>query len=236
MLKIANLSVSVGDKKIINDLSLEIGPGEIHILMGPNGAGKTSLIMALMGKPDYRSTNGQITIDGQEVSQLKPDERAKQGLFVAFQKPVSIPGVSVENLLRLLVKDNLQERIQQASAELKIKEELLTRPLNENFSGGEAKKMELFQAKILKPKYLILDEVDSGLDIDGFRLLTNNLRQLVKRKDSPGILLITHNPRILQFLKPTRIHVLIHGTLVKSDGVKLASLIEKKGFSWLTKN
>lgn len=236
MLKINNLSVEAGKKKVINKLSLAINRGEIHILMGPNGAGKTSLVMAVMGHPGYEVKGGQITVDNKDVSQLTPDKRAKLGLFISFQKPVAIPGVSVRNLLRLVVKEQLEEKILQNTTRLNIKDELLTRSLNQDFSGGEAKKMELFQATMLSPKFLILDEVDSGLDVDSLRLVVANIRQMVKKSDAPGILLITHNPRILKFIKPDRIHVLIRGCIAKSGGPEIGEIIEKKGYQWLIKN
>ena len=245
MLKITNLSVSVGSKKIISDINLAIGQGEIHVLLGPNGSGKTTLAMALMGHPNYKlqitpfdSTQGknykcQINLDGKDITKLEPDQRAKAGLFVSWQKPIAIPGVSVKNLLNLLIKKNLQEKITKISHNLGIKEDLLARSLNENFSGGETRKMELLQANILRPHYIILDEIDSGLDIDALKLVTNNIRQLTKFS---GILLITHNLRILKYLKPDRIHILIHGHIVKSGDYKLGEIIDKKGYQWLSKN
>jgi len=233
MLKITNLSVSVGSKKIISNINLAINTGEIHVLLGPNGSGKTTLAMALMGSPAYRPQTTDYSLDGKDMTKLSIDQRAKAGLFVSFQKPIGIPGVSVKNLLNLLVKENLPEKITKISHNLGIKEDLLTRPLNENFSGGEARKMELLQANILRPKFTVLDEIDSGLDIDALELVTDNILKLAKFS---GILLITHNLRILKYLKPDRIHILIHGQIVKSGDYKLGEIIEKKGYQWLSKN
>lgn len=236
MLRIDNLKVAVGGKQILDGITLEVKPGKVHVLMGPNGAGKTSLLMAIMGHPGYRLTGGQITVDDKDISKLTPDKRAKLGLFISFQKPVAIPGVSLRNLLRLVVLDDLEKKMAKNVSDLKINEELLTRSLNQDFSGGEAKKMEFFQAKMLEPRFLILDEVDSGLDIDSLQLVAENIKQMIKKSQAPGILLITHNPRILKFIKADHIHVLMHGEIVRSDGPHLAAQIEKKGFQWLTKN
>ncbi|MFH0864131.1 MAG: Fe-S cluster assembly ATPase SufC [Candidatus Gottesmanbacteria bacterium] len=236
MLKITNLSVSVGNKKIINNLSLEIRPGELHVLLGPNGAGKTSLAMALIGHPSYKIENqiSKIKIDDKDLIHLTTDERARLGLFNSFQKPVAIPGVSVKDLLKYIKINNLEEKISKTGNRLKIKDELLTRSLNVDFSGGEFKKMELLQAMIIQPKYVILDEIDSGLDIDNIHLLADFLQQMTLK--NIGILLITHNLRILKFVKPDLIHILINGSIIKSGGVQIAREIEKRGFSWLVKN
>ncbi|MBI4999528.1 Fe-S cluster assembly ATPase SufC [Candidatus Gottesmanbacteria bacterium] len=236
-LEIKDLDVVADGKKILKGINLKIRQGEIHVLMGPNGAGKTSLAMALAGHPNYKIRNpkSEIRIDGKDITKLTPDERAKLGLFISFQKPVEISGVSVRNLLRLVVKKDFEEKISKTTTDLKINEELLIRPLNEQFSGGETKKMEFLQAKILSPKFLILDEIDSGLDIDALKLVAENIQQMVKNNSMPGILLITHYPRLLKFIKPDCIHVLIRGYIVRSDGPELLQKIEKKGYQWLTK-
>jgi len=236
MLVIENLDVFVQDKKILKGISLSIKKGEIHVLMGPNGAGKTTLAMVLAGHPNYKikDQRSKIKIDGKDITRLTPDERAKLGLFISFQKPVEIPGVSVRNLLRVAVKENFEKKLGQAIADLKISKDLVVRSF-ENLSGGEAKKMELFQAKILSPKFLILDEIDSGLDIDALKLVAENIQQMVKNSGGPGILLITHYSRLLKFIKADCIHVLIHGYIVRSDGPELLQKIEKRGYQWLTK-
>ncbi len=234
MLKISNLIVETDKRKILKNISLAIKAGELHVLMGPNGAGKTSLVMTLMGKKDYQVTDGSLILDGKDISKLEPDERAKLGLFISFQKPPEIPGVTLHNLLRAVNVADLEDKIKKETASLQFNEDLLSRSW-ENFSGGEAKKIELFQAKILNPLYLILDEIDSGLDIDALKIVIKNLKSLAGEK-KVGILLITHNPRILKFLKPDFAHILVKGKLVKSDGPKILAEVEKKGFSWLTKN
>lgn len=243
MFEIINLSVSVGSKKILKNINLAIKSGELHVLMGPNGAGKTSLVMALMGAPAYSipafakaSAGRQSTVyslDEKDMTKLSTDQRAKLGLFVSFQKPVVISGVTVRNLLRLIAPDDLEKKLNQVTKELLVKEDLLSRPLNENFSGGESKKIELLQAVILKPKFLILDEIDSGLDVDALKLVTETIRQMANHS---GVLLITHNPRILKFLRPDRIHVLVRGCIVRSGGPEIGEIIEKKGYQWLSKN
>lgn len=227
-LEIRNLKVEASGKKILQGVNLKIKRGEIHVLMGPNGAGKTSLIFALMGHPRYKITDGQITINNKNITNLTADQRAKLGIFVSFQRPVEIPGVSVRNLLRLVVKENLEEKISQTAASLKIDRELLTRHF-ENFSGGEGKKIELLQAKIIPAKFLILDEIDSGLDIDALRLVARDIQKMAA-ETAPGILLITHYPKILKFVKPDHVHVLIHGNIIKTDGEGLIDKLEKKGY------
>ncbi|MCL4382951.1 MAG: Fe-S cluster assembly ATPase SufC [Patescibacteria group bacterium] len=231
--EIIGLKVTVAGKIILKGLNLKIKKGEMHILMGPNGAGKTSLVLAAMGHPGYKVTSGLMTIGNQEITNLPSEQRSKLGLFVSFQKPPEIPGVSVRNLLRMVVKDDLEEKIAKNMHDLQIKEEFLSRSLNENFSGGEMRKMELLQAKVLKPRFLILDEIDSGLDIDSLKLITKIISQM---SQNAGLLVITHNPRLLKFLKPDYVHVMLGGRIVKSDGLKLGEEIERRGYSWLAKN
>lgn len=232
MLVIKNLEVTTGGKKILRGINLTVRPREIHVLMGPNGAGKTSLAMVLAGQTNYKITRGEITINDQSLVDLTPDQRAKLGLFVSFQKPVEISGVSLRNILKTVVKEQFEEKLEQALKDLKINDDFLTRSF-ENFSGGEGKKLELLQAKILVRQFLIFDEIDSGLDPEGLRLVGENLKKMAQKT---GIVLITHNPRILKFLKPDRLHVLIRGQIIKTDGLQLIETIEKKGFTWLTKN
>ncbi len=234
MLKIANLEIEVDNKKVLKGITLSIKPGELHVLMGPNGAGKTSLVMALLGKPGYEISAGEIILDKKIINNFSPDERVKLGLLASFQKPPEIPGVTLHNLLKAINIVDLEGKIQKESAALDFNQELLNRSW-ENFSGGEAKKIELFQAKILNPHFLILDELDSGLDIDALRLILENLKSMAKEKKT-GILLITHNPKILNFLKPDYIHILVGGKIVKTGDSNLSKEIDKKGFSWLTKN
>jgi len=230
-LEIKNLNIVANNKKILKGINLKIRQGEVHVLMGPNGAGKTSLAMAVMGNPGYQITDGQMTVDGKNITRLTPDERARLGIFISFQKPVEIPGVSVRNLLRQAVKEDLERKIGEAVTDLKINERLLTQSM-ENFSGGEGKLLELLQAKVLASRFLILDEIDSGLDVDSLRLVTDDIKKMAYKS---AILLITHNPRILKFIKADCIHVLIRGYIVRSGDRKLGQEIEERGFKWLAK-
>ncbi len=231
------LSRSEAGKQILNGVSLKIKPGEIHTIMGPNGSGKSSLSLALMGHPRYKVTSGKIKIDGKDISKLTPDKRAKLGLFLAMQYPVAIPGVSVTNFLRSSLR-NLHGKMKPAEfvkttkekmADLRINESFARRSINDGFSGGEKKKMEILQLSLLKPKYAILDEADSGLDVDALKLVA----QGIKKASGPkmGILLITHYQRILKHIKPDYVHILVDGKIVKSGDHKLAEKIEQEGYA-----
>src|SRR3989344_1488098 len=233
MLEIQNLYVSTDGKEILKGLSLKINQGEIHALMGPNGSGKSSLSLALMGHPRYKITSGKIILDREDITALTPDKRAKLGLFLAMQCPVAVPGVSVTNFLRSSLR-NLKGNVKPAEfvqttrekmGTLKIDESFATRSINDGFSGGEKKKMEVLQLSILQPKYAVLDETDSGLDVDALKLVA----QGIKKAQGPniGILLITHYQRILRYIKPDFVHILIDGKIVKSGGHKLAERIEE---------
>lgn len=236
MLTIQNLHVSSDKKKILNGVTLKIKPGEIHVIMGPNGSGKSSLSLALMGHPRYKITSGSVKLDGKDITLLTPDKRAKLGLFLAMQYPTAIPGVSVANFLRTSVK-NLKKGVKPPEfvkdlrakmADLKIDESFASRGINEGFSGGEKKKMEVLQLSILNPKYAVLDETDSGLDVDALKLVAAG----IKKSHGPkmGILLITHYQRILKYVKPDFVHILIDGKIVKSGSHKLAEKIEESGY------
>lgn len=237
MLEINNLVVESDKKRILNGVSLKIKPGEIHTLMGPNGSGKSSLSLALMGHPRYQVVSGKIKIDGKDITSLTPDKRAKLGLYLAMQYPVAIPGVSVTNFLRTATKNlNKQTKASEFISELKstmkdlkIDESFASRGINDGFSGGEKKKTEVLQLSILKPKYAILDETDSGLDVDALKLVAESINKTHGPK--LGILLITHYQRILKYIKPDFVHILINGRIVKSGGYKLAEEIEQKGYS-----
>ena len=239
VLNVQNLHVSSGKKKILNGVNLKIKTGEIHVIMGPNGSGKTSLSLALMGHPQYKITFGKVKIDGKDITKLTPDKRAKLGLFLAMQYPTAIPGVSVANFLRTSVrhlKKNVKppefiKSLRSNMAELKIDESFASRGINEGFSGGEKKKMEVLQLSILEPKYAVLDETDSGLDVDALKLVAAG----IKKHSGPkmGILLITHYQRILRYIKPDFVHILVDGKIVKSGNHKLAEKIEEKGYGSL---
>lgn len=237
LLEIKNLKVLVESKEILKGINLNIKRGEIHAVMGPNGGGKSTLANVLMGHPHYKIEAGSIKIQGREINKLKPEERAKAGVFLAFQYPMEIPGVSVGSFLRAAfnsLKDekiSLQEfykLVKERMQKLKIKEEFLERHLNEGFSGGEKKRMEVLQLSLLEPKIAILDETDSGLDIDALKTVSEGINQL-KSKEM-GILLITHYQRILKYIKPNFVHVLMEGRMVKSGGSELAQELEEKGY------
>lgn len=237
MLQVKNLYVSTDKKEILKGLNLTINPGEIHAIMGPNGSGKSSLSLALMGHPSYQITSGSIKLDGKDLTTLTPDKRAKLGLFLAMQYPVAVPGVSVFNLLRSANKNlesqkvaalQFQKIVKKEMKNLKIDEKFLTRSINDGFSGGEKKKMETLQLSILRPKYAILDETDSGLDIDSLKTVSSGINNVFSKKI--GILLITHYQRILRYVKPNYVHILIDGKIVKTGDSQLAGEIEKTGY------
>ena len=233
-LVIKNLAIKAGDKLILKDINLEIKRGEIVALMGPNGSGKSSLANALAGNPLYPPVGGQASIDGKNLLNLKPHERAKSGLFLAWQNPPAVSGVSVESLLRMAVLNCRQRRcrtvcafrqeLNREAGKLKINKSWLNRGINVGFSGGEKKKLELLQLLLLKPKYAVLDEIDSGLDIDSLQLLAKISRP------RQGILLITHYTRIFQYLKPNKVLVIKQGRVAASGGSELIKKIEKDGY------
>jgi len=239
--KIKNLSVDLGKKQILKDITLEVQVGKLHALMGPNGSGKSTLGQTLMGNPNYeiKNKNANIKIDGKNLTNLKSDDRARLGLFLAFQNPISIPGVNVANLLKtavnLIKKKSKQQNVWEfnkllvsKAKLLGIKQEFLSRSLNEEFSGGEKKKLEMLQAVVICPKFAIFDEIDTGLDIDALKVVARGLSQM--KKQGTGILLITHYQRILRFVKPDFVHILVDGRIVESDGYKLAQTVEKNGY------
>jgi Fe-S cluster assembly ATP-binding protein len=237
MLEIRNLHVLADDKEIIKGVSLTIKPGEIHALMGPNGSGKSSLALALAGHPRYRISSGSVKIDGEEATKLSPDKRAKAGLFLAFQHPIAIPGVSVASFLRTALKSQKKDSIMSEfigtlkteMKALKIDESFASRSINDGFSGGEKKKSEVLQFSILKPKYAILDEIDSGLDVDALKKVAEQIKKI--SGPEVGILLITHYQRILKLVRPDFVHILIDGRVVESGDYKLAEEIEDKGYT-----
>lgn len=237
LLKINNLKTTIDDKEILKGLNLEIGEGEIHAIMGPNGAGKSTLANILMGHPKYTISEGIMEFNGENINSLKADERAKRGIFLSFQYPEEIPGVTVENFLRtakvaitgepiriLAFRKELKEMMQI----LEMKEEYATRYLNQGFSGGEKKKNEILQMAILKPKLAILDETDSGLDVDAVRIVSEGVKRL--KTDKNSILIITHHNKILDYLKPDFVHILVDGRIVRTGDYKLADEIEKDGY------
>jgi Fe-S cluster assembly ATP-binding protein len=244
MLSIKNLHASIGDKEILKGINLEVKAGEIHAIMGPNGAGKSTLASIIAGNENYEVTEGAISLDGEDLSELAPEERAHKGVFLSFQYPVEIPGVSVTNFMRTAInetrKANGQEEmpanqmlkvIREKSELLEIDRKFLSRSLNEGFSGGEKKRNEIFQMAMLEPKLAILDETDSGLDIDALRIVANGVNKL--KSDKNAIIVITHYQRLLDYIVPDFVHVLYNGKIVKSGDASLALELEEKGYDWI---
>jgi Fe-S cluster assembly ATP-binding protein len=244
MLSIHNLHASIEDKKILNGIDLQINAGEVHAIMGPNGSGKSTLASVLAGRSDYEITDGSVEFDGVDLLEMAPEERAREGLFLAFQYPIEIPGVSTTNFIKTAVNEARKHRGQEpldAVAFLRLMKErmklvhidqsLLSRSLNEGFSGGEKKRNEIFQMAMLEPKLAILDETDSGLDIDALRIVADGVNTL-KRKDN-AVLLITHYQRLLDYIVPDFVHVLYNGRIVKSGGKELALELEEKGYEFI---
>ena len=294
MLLIKDLKASVSEKEILTGVDLEVSAGEIHVIMGPNGSGQSTLAQVIMGHPSYTIDDGRLTINGKDLRKLTPDKRAKLGIFLGFQHPVEVPGVSVFNVLRkvassvkgqvdnlaaakkrstkLIANYNSNSRLAQASASdngngltkgedgagsvkflsgskiihqsvsgfrqqlleyassLKLSDDFLRRSLNEGFSGGEKKRSEILQMLALKPKLVILDEIDSGLDVDGLKLVVSAIERNVKENPYTSFIVITHYARILKYLKPDFVHVMVEGRIVKSGGLKLATEVEKSGY------
>ncbi len=235
MLEIEKLAVSVGDLNILKGVSLKIKPGEVHALMGPNGSGKSTLSLTVMGHPNYKAS-GKIKLFGEDITNMPTNQRAKKGLFLSFQHPSEVNGVRIREFLKTAYDNtheivsvfSMNKWIDESLNELKINKEFSERYLNENFSGGERKKSEVLQLSILKPKIAILDELDSGLDIDALKTLATSIKKMVKK--GLGILIITHYARILKYLKPNYVHVMKEGTIVKSGDYSLAKELEKNGY------
>jgi Fe-S cluster assembly ATP-binding protein len=245
-LEIRNLHVSVSDKPILRGVNLTVAQGEVHALMGPNGSGKSTLANALMGHPAYEVTAGQIIFDGQDILDMEPDERSRAGLFLAFQYPVSIPGVTVANFLRLAINARMKAAdpdskgisipqftrlLRQKMDYLRMDHSFAGRYLNEGFSGGEKKRAEILQLATLEPKIAVLDETDSGLDIDALRVVAEGVDSL--RGPDLGVLVITHYQRILNYIRPEYVHVMFEGQIVESGGPDLALKLEEAGYDWI---
>ncbi len=245
-LEIRNLHVSIDESEILKGVDLTIKPGEIHALMGPNGSGKSTLAYALMGHPTYEVTQGEVFFKGENILELDPDERAKSGVFLAFQYPVAIPGVSVANFLRSAINARRKEEdpedkgipVAEFRKMLKEKLDLLQMPhefagryLNDGFSGGEKKRAEILQLATLGPEIAIMDETDSGLDIDALRIVADGVNALVGPE--MGVLLITHYQRILNYIKPDRVHIMLGGRIVESGEAVLAEKLEEHGYDWI---
>jgi Fe-S cluster assembly ATP-binding protein len=244
MLSISNLRAEVDGKEILKGLTLDVPAGEVHAIMGPNGAGKSTLSYVLTGRSGYEVTGGGATLDGEDLLALEPNERAAKGVFLSFQYPLEIPGVPALTFIRTALNAqkkargepeiNAPEFLKLARAQaaaLKIDFEMLKRPLNLGFSGGEKKRMEIFQAAMLSPRFLILDETDSGLDIDALRIVAEGVNKL--RSADNAIILVTHYQRLLNFIVPDMVHVLANGRIVKEGGKELALELEEKGYDWV---
>ena len=241
MLSIKNLHASVGDKKILDGLTLDVRPGEVAAIMGPNGSGKSTLSYVIAGRPGYDVTEGDVTLDGESILGLPADERAAKGVFLAFQYPLEIPGVATMTFLKAalnaqartrgekeLSTPDFLKRVRAEAKNLSIDPDMLKRPLNVGFSGGEKKRMEILQMALLNPRYGVLDETDSGLDIDALRIVADGVNAL--RGKERGFLIITHYQRLLDYIRPDRVHVLSQGRIVKTGGPELAHELEKNGY------
>ena len=246
MLKIKNLHASVDGKEILKGINLDIKAGEIHAIMGPNGSGKSTLASVISGKEEYEMTEGEIILHDEEISEMEADERAHKGVFLSFQYPVEIPGVSVTNFMKTAINESRKARgledmpakdmlklIREKSELLEIDRKFLSRSLNEGFSGGEKKRNEIFQMAMLEPKLAILDETDSGLDIDALKIVANGVNKL-RSKDN-AVIVITHYQRLLDYIVPDYVHVLLNGKIVKSGTKELAYELEEKGYDWIKK-
>ena len=244
MLKIKNLHAQVEDKDILKGIDLEIKAGEIHAIMGPNGSGKSTLASVITGKEEYEMTEGKILFENQDLDEVSPEERAHKGIFMSFQYPIEIPGITTTNFIKTAINEtrkakgendmpakDMLKMLREKCDLLDIDQKFLSRSINEGFSGGEKKRNEIFQMAMLEPKLAILDETDSGLDIDALKIVANGVNKL-KSKDN-AVLVITHYQRLLDHIIPDFVHVLFDGKIVKSGGKELAFELEKKGYDWI---
>ena len=244
MLEIKNLHAKVEEKDILKGINLEIKPGEIHAIMGPNGSGKSTLASVITGKEEYEMTDGQIIFENENLEDVSPEERAHKGIFMSFQYPIEIPGVTTTNFIKTAINEtrkaqgekemsakDMLKKLREKCDLLDIDQKFLSRSINDGFSGGEKKRNEIFQMAMLEPKLAILDETDSGLDIDALKIVANGVNKL-KSKDN-AVLVITHYQRLLDHIVPDFVHVLFDGKIVKSGGKELAFELEKKGYDWI---
>ncbi|MFY0628919.1 MAG: Fe-S cluster assembly ATPase SufC [Flavobacteriaceae bacterium] len=244
MLKVENLHANVEDKAILKGLNLEVKAGEVHAIMGPNGAGKSTLASIIAGKEEYEVTQGSIELEGEDISELAPEERAHNGVFLSFQYPIEIPGVTVTNFIKTAINESrkaqgledmpakdMLKKIREKSELLEIDRKFLSRSLNEGFSGGEKKRNEIFQMAMLEPKLAILDETDSGLDIDALRIVANGVNKL--KSEDNAVVVITHYQRLLDHIIPDFVHVLYDGKIVKTGDASLALKLEAQGYDWI---
>jgi len=242
-LVVENLHVEVEGKEVLKGVNLEVNRGEVHVLMGPNGSGKTTLSLALMGHPKYKITKGRILLEGEDITGLEPHERARKGLFLAFQNPIEISGVRLSTLLTLeanrvfgssIKPEETLSVIRDVAKRVGLSESLLNRNVFEGFSGGEKKRTEIAQMLLLKPKIAILDEPDSGVDVDGLKIIADNISKLLQ-ENGTGFLIITHYRRILEYVKPTKVHVMYKGKITVSGGEELSAKIDREGYESVVK-
>ncbi|MBK6799014.1 MAG: Fe-S cluster assembly ATPase SufC [Acidobacteria bacterium] len=244
VLEIRNLRAKIGDKEILKGLNLTVRAGEIHAIMGPNGSGKSTLAKVLAGHPSYEVTGGEVIYQGKNLLDIEPDERAREGVFLAFQYPIEIPGVSNANFLRMAYNEKAKhdgrdeldplefdDLLQERMKIVEMDSVFINRSVNEGFSGGEKKRNEILQMAVLEPKLAILDETDSGLDIDSLRIVANGVNKLANKDNA--IILVTHYQRLLNYIEPNFVHVLYKGQIVKSGGKELALALEEKGYDWI---
>jgi Fe-S cluster assembly ATP-binding protein len=244
LLEIRNLHAAINGREILKGLDLTVKAGEIHAIMGPNGSGKSTLAKVLAGHPDYEVTQGEVLYQGKNLFELDPDERAREGVFLAFQYPIEIPGVSNANFLRMAYNEKAREEgrdeldplefddlIREKMQIVEMDASFINRSVNEGFSGGEKKRNEILQMAVLEPKLALLDETDSGLDIDALRIVANGINKLAKKDNA--IILVTHYQRLLNYIVPDIVHVLYQGMIVKSGGKELAQELEQKGYDWI---
>jgi Fe-S cluster assembly ATP-binding protein len=244
LLQLKDLHISIKGKEIIHGLNLDVDKGEVHAIMGPNGTGKSTLALAIAGKEGYQVTGGEIIYNGQVINDIPPEERARMGIFLGFQYPIEIPGVSLTNFMRTAINEIREYRglepmsagdflkmMEEKKQLVEIHSKLTIRSVNEGFSGGEKKKNEIFQMAMLEPMLAVLDETDSGLDIDALKIVANGVNKL--KKPDNAIVVITHYQRLLQYIVPDFVHVLFNGSIVKSGGKDLALELEEKGYEWI---
>ena len=240
VLKIKDLHVSVGDKEILKGVNLTINTGEVHALLGPNGNGKSTLLSAIMGHPAYSVTKGSITLDDEDVLAMSVDERSRKGLFLGMQYPQSIPGVTNSDFLKAAINARREEpirlfqfikKLDKAIDELEMNEDLAHRYLNEGFSGGEKKRNEILQMKLLEPKFALLDEIDSGLDVDALRIVSESINNM--RNDDLGMVIVSHYDRLYENIRPTHVHILVNGQIVVDGGYELIKKVNEEGFEWV---
>lgn len=244
MLKIENLTVSVDSKKILDDFSLNINDGETHVIMGPNGTGKSTLSKVILGSEDYKILYGDIIFNGKSIKNLTTDERARLGIFLSMQNPNSIDGISNSEFIKSAINERRTspiglyefiKKVEEVSKDLSIDKEFVHRNVNVGASGGERKKNEIFQLRMLEPNFIILDELDSGLDIDSLKIVCKNINDYLEKNPKTSVLMITHYPRILDYIKPNYVHVMMNGKIVKTGDYSLALDIEKNGYTELNK-